>query len=75
MQTSLSINPFEAAVTVKTAHVLPVCETCGQPLPSETKIIQVHAGTIADIYDVWPTRPSGKRVGPNLLVVELKRQA
>jgi hypothetical protein len=51
----------------------PVCEACGQVVPP-TPAIQVHAGTIADIYDVWMTGPRGKRIGPKVLVVELKGQ-
>jgi hypothetical protein len=58
---------------VRISEQQPVCKSCGQALPAD-RLLQVNATTIADIYDVWPTRPSGKRVGPNLLIVELKVQ-
>jgi hypothetical protein len=57
------------AVTVETAPALQICVACGQALPQA--MIQVDASTIADVYDVWPTKRR-KRVGPKVLVVELK---
>jgi hypothetical protein len=63
---------LQLPVSVETAG--PVCEQCGQPLQPAPQLVQVHPSTIGDIYDVWPTRPSGKRIGPNVLVIELKVQ-
>jgi hypothetical protein len=80
MQSSLSTNLAVSAVSVETPVLeireeKPVCEACGQALlQSAPRIIQVHAGTIADIYDVWMTGPRGKRIGPKVLVIELKVQ-
>lgn len=62
---------LQDAVTVE---MFAGCEQCGRPLqaPPAPKLIEVHAGTIADIYDVWPTGKAGRRTGPKVLVVELK---
>ena len=69
-------TPAVTAVTpaLQVTDDQPVCESCGQAV-AEPSVLQLHAGTIADIYDIWPTGKHGKRIGPKVLVVELKRQA
>ena len=58
---TLVVRPSEQELTE-------ICPKCGQP---RAQAIQVHAGTIADIYDVWPML-RGNRAGPKVLVIELK---
>jgi hypothetical protein len=61
---------------VRTGEQLPVCEVCGQVLQPqpEPRVLQVHAGTIVNAYEVWPIGQHNKPIGPRVLVVEVERQ-
>lgn len=60
-----------------TIEMFAACEQSGRPLqaPPAPRELEVTPATIANGYEIWPTGRRGKRIGPKILVVELKVQA